>query len=168
MRIRPYNSATDRVVLTAMYQSQGFDYVEPNWDYEEFFSRLVLEDQDRRIVMAIMGRLTAEMYLLMDPKANTPAERLRHFLTLHQASENDMASKGIQDCFAQVPPGARMSKFKRLLALLGWVRADTWQPWTKPQLRVLPELPIIFRRLLEGDHGPQRTAAGERAESAAL
>jgi len=152
----------------AMYQSQGFDYVEPNWDHEEFFSRLVLEDQGGQIVMAIMGRLTAEMYLLMDPKANTPAERLRHFLSLHQASEHDMASKGIQDCYAQVPPGVRMSKFKRLLAMLGWVRADTWQPWTKPQLRVLPELPVIFRRLLEGDHGTSRTSASARNVTAAL
>jgi len=160
MRIRPYNPETDRQALKAMHAAQGFEYVFPNLEHPEFFTRLVVEDDEGRAVMAIMGRLTAEMYLLMDPAVGTPASRLEGFLRLHQASESDMAVHGIQDCYAQIPPGPRMSKFKRLLAKLGWVQANTWEPWTKPQLSVLAELPVIFRRLLEGDHGTREAPHG--------
>jgi hypothetical protein len=144
MRIRPYHSETDRVALHAMYLAQGFDYVEHNWDNSEFFSRLVVEDDQGRAVMAILGRLSAEMFLLMLPDAGTPLERIRNFLALHLASEGDMASKGIQDCFAQLPDGPMMERFKTLLARLGWVRADTWENWTKPQLHQNPTLPSAF------------------------
>ena len=90
MRIRAYNSETDRLALHEMYLAQGFDYVEHNWDHQEFFSRLVVEDHDGKVVMAIFGRLSAEMFLLMDPGDGTPLERIRNFLALHLASEHDM------------------------------------------------------------------------------
>lgn len=166
MNIRPYDAATDLEALKQMHAEQGFDYVCPNFDHPEFFTRLVAEDEAGRPVMAIMGRLTAEMFLLLDPQAGKPGDRLKNFLVLHMASEHDMASRGIQDCYAQIPP--EMGKFKRLLGLLGWVPADTWQPWTKPQLTVKPLLPKFGVRLLGGIDGPQRTTAGERSISGTL
>ncbi|MCI0725054.1 MAG: hypothetical protein L0338_39730 [Acidobacteria bacterium] len=166
MRIRAYQES-DKNELMRLYQAQGLDYLYPNFEHPEFFTRLVLEDEKGEVVMAIMGRLTAEMFLLMDPRANGPGVRLKHFLTLHRASEHDMALKGIGDCYAQIPPG--MEKFKRLLSLLGWVRADTWQPWTKPELKLYPQLPPIFeRKFLGGDHGTQGASTSQGDESKPL
>jgi hypothetical protein len=168
MNIRLYNSEKHGEALKQMYQAQGFEYVFPNFEHPEFFTRLVLEDEGRP-VMAIMGRLTAEMYLLMDPEAGSPGARLRNFLMLHQASEFDMAKKGIQDCYAQIPPGNKMEKFKRLLKLLGWVKANTWEPWTKPQLSTRPLFPALFRKLLgRGTDGTQRTSTSSGHEPRAL
>lgn len=165
MRIRLYNPETDLKALQAMHAAQGFDYVFPNLDHPEFFCRFVAEDEEGQPIMAIMGRLTAEMYLLMDPHAGSGATRLQGFLRLHQASEADMATKGIQDCYAQIPPGPRMEKFKRLLALLGWKRADTWEPWTKPQLYLFPRLTGAIRALLgRGNDGTERAGPGSGHE----
>lgn len=147
MRIRNYNPETDREALHAMHAAQGFDYVEPNWDHNEFFSRLVIEDDSGKPVMALFGRVTSEMFLLMFPDAGTARDRLLNFITLHQASERDMHLRGIQDAHAFLPPGERMEKFKRLLAHFGWVPADTWQCWTKPQLSSNPQLPTFLNGL---------------------
>ncbi len=152
VKIRPYNQKTDEQAVVAMYLAQGLDYVLPNFEHPEFFTKLVVEEEGRP-VMAIMGRVTAEMYLLMDPGYGSPGARLRNFLELHQASESDMVAKGIQDCYAQIPPGGKMEKFKRLLGLLGWVKANTWEPWTKPQLYSRPRLPALFSKLLGEGRG---------------
>ena len=154
MRIRSYNPETDLAALKEMHAAQGFEYVFPNFDHQEFFSRLVVEDEEGRAVMAIMGRLSAEMFLLMFPESGSPIERIRNFLALHLASESDMASKGIKDCFAQIPDGSKMERFKTLLARLGWVRADAWQNWTKPQLYRKPTLPsTLMGQKLVGSGG---------------
>lgn len=151
MILRQYSPSQDRARIRELHERMGFDYVFPNFDHPEFFSRLVITDGEGRVSMAIMGRVSAEMFLLFDQEAGNPARRLENFLILHQASEQDMRSKGVQDCFAQIPPGPRMEKFKRLLRLMGWVPADTWQNWTKPQLEREPELPEALKQLVKGN-----------------
>lgn len=148
MIIRHYHEG-DAARLKELHTLMGMDYVFPNFNHPEFFSRLVVADDEGKISMAIMGRLSAEMYLLLDPEAGTARERFENFLTLHLMSESDMRSKGIEDSFAQIPP--QMDKFKRLLSLLGWVAEGRggWSHWTKAQLERVPQLPEKLQLLLE-------------------
>jgi hypothetical protein len=65
MLIREYTPA-DLDALRRMHASQGFDYPFPDLADPIFISKLVVEDDDGRPVMASLARLTCEMYLLVD------------------------------------------------------------------------------------------------------
>jgi hypothetical protein len=68
MRIREYTPA-DLDALRRMHASQGFDYTFPDLSDPIFISKLILEDDSGRPVMASLARLTCEMYLLIDRTA---------------------------------------------------------------------------------------------------
>ena len=65
MLIRKFTPA-DLDALRRMHARQGFDYAFPDLADPIFVSKLVVEDDDGRPVMASLARLTCEMYLLMD------------------------------------------------------------------------------------------------------
>jgi len=70
--IREYTPA-DLEALRRMHASQGFDYPFPDLSDPIFISKLVVEDDEGRSVMASLARLTCEMYLLMDREGDPAA-----------------------------------------------------------------------------------------------
>jgi len=99
MRVREYQKK-DLVALRAIHVAQGFDYALPDLSNPLFLTNLVLIDDDAtpgtsleapndKIVGAAILRLTAEAYLLLDPRAGTPRQRWQWLLTLHAAAERD-------------------------------------------------------------------------------
>ena len=82
------------------------------------------------IIGAALLRLTAEAYLLLDPKAGTPRERWEWLLGLHAATEQEAARRGLEDVHAWLPPEIA-AKFGKRLTRLGWVRDDVWTPYCK-------------------------------------
>ena len=133
MRIREYTEA-DLEPLRRMHARQGFDYAFPDLRDPIFVSKLVLEDDAGRAVMASLARLTCEMYLLMDRDASesssevSPRERFARLLSLHQAGEQDLLARGLDDAHAWLPPPIA-KRFGRRLTKLGWVRDDAWTPY---------------------------------------
>jgi hypothetical protein len=87
-------------------------------------------DRHGRILGAALLRLTAEAYLLLDPKAGTPRERWQWLLALHAAAERDAWLRGLEDVHAWLPPPIA-KKFGTRIARLGWRRDDTWTPYCK-------------------------------------
>ena len=85
---------------------------------------------ESRIVGAALLRLTAEAYLLLDPRAGTPRERWNWLLALHAATERDAWQRGLEDVHAWLPPPIA-TKFGKRLTRLGWIRDDTWTPYCK-------------------------------------
>jgi len=83
-----------------------------------------------RIIGAALLRLTAEAYLLLDPRAGTPRERWQWLLALHAAAERDAWQRGLEDVHAWLPPPIA-SKFGKRIARLGWLRDDAWTPYCK-------------------------------------
>ena len=83
-----------------------------------------------RILGAVLLRLTAEAYLLLDPNQGTPRQRWLSLLALHEATKQDAWHRGLEDVHAWLPPPIA-SKFGRRLARLGWQRDDTWTPYCK-------------------------------------
>ena len=83
-----------------------------------------------RIMGGALLRLTAEAYLLLDPKAGTPRERWEWLLGLHAATEQEAARRGLEDVHAWLPPEIA-AKFGQRLTRLGWVRDDAWTPYCK-------------------------------------
>jgi hypothetical protein len=133
MRIREYTEA-DLEPLRRMHLRQGFDYAFPDLRDPIFVSKLVLEDDAGRVVMASLARLTCEMYLLLNrdgekaTAAGKPQERYAQLLALHKAGEQDLLARGLDDAHAWLPP--RIAKrFGRRLASLGWIRDDAWTPY---------------------------------------
>ncbi len=83
-----------------------------------------------RVLGAAFLRLTAEAYLLLDPRAGTPRERWQWLLALHTAAERDAWHRGLEDVHAWLPPPIAQ-KFGKRLARLGWLRDDAWTPYCK-------------------------------------
>jgi hypothetical protein len=83
-----------------------------------------------KILGAAFLRLTAEAYLLLDPRAGTPRERWQWLLALHAAAERDAWQRGLEDVHAWLPPPIA-KKFGKRIERLGWLRDDAWTPYCK-------------------------------------
>jgi hypothetical protein len=122
---------SDLDALRRMHASQGFDYPFPDLADPIFVSRLILEDDSGRAVMASLARLTCEMYLLADGEAGRPRDRLTRLEALHNAGRHDLFARGLDDAHAWLPPQIA-KRFGRRLQSLGWIRDDTWTPYCHP------------------------------------
>jgi hypothetical protein len=143
MQVREYQEK-DLDALRAIHAAQGFEYALPDLSNPLFLTKLVLtEDPNgeraslnvyasdaRTVVGAALLRLTAEAYLLLDPRAGTPRKRWQWLLALHAAAERDAWQRGLEDVHAWLPPPIA-NKFGKRIARLGWIRDDTWTPYCK-------------------------------------
>jgi hypothetical protein len=127
--VREYSSA-DLETLRRMHERQGFDYAFPDLADPIFISKLVVEDNTGRPVMASLARLTCEMYLLADRVRQNPRERFESLLALHRAGELDLRARGLDDAHAWLPPPVAR-RFGRRLEALGWMRDDNWTPYCR-------------------------------------
>ncbi len=128
MRIRDYTPA-DESALRKIHAAQGFDYPFPDLSNQLFLTRLVLEDDAGRPLMAALGRVTCEVYLLAQPSAGTPQERWQRLLALHEAMRQTLRAQGFEDATCWIPPRIERA-FGRRLRRLGWVR-DAWAAFTR-------------------------------------
>jgi len=143
MQIREYQES-DLAALRSIHATQGFDYPLPDLSNPLFVTKLVLADGDEtqqtkdgqlesgatKILGAALLRLTAEAYLLLDPRAGTPRERWQWLLALHAAAERDAWQRGLEDVHAWLPPPIAQ-KFGKRIQRLGWLRDDAWTPYCK-------------------------------------
>ena len=151
MLVREY-TPHDLDALRAIHAAQGFDYAFPDLSNPLFVSKLVLEEVNvgarlassepkarlvplqqlspSRILGAAFLRLTAEAYLLLDPRAGTPRDRWNALLALHATAERDAWQRGLEDVHAWLPPRVA-ARFGRRLERLGWRRDDAWTPYCK-------------------------------------
>ena len=79
--------------------------------------------------MASLLRLTAEVYLLHDPRAGTPRERWQWLLALHRAAEQDAYDRGLADAHCWLPPQIARAFGRRLLRL-GW-QEQLWPSFSR-------------------------------------
>ncbi|HXQ25925.1 MAG TPA: hypothetical protein VN822_05925 [Candidatus Acidoferrales bacterium] len=163
MLIREYTPA-DLDALRRMHARQGFDYAFPDLADPIFVSKLVVEDDDGRAVMASLARLTCEMYLLVDREEDDRSagfrlevltcagaiesrrqdagatkrafahQRYEWLLALHRAGEQDLLARGLDDAHAWLPPTIAR-RFGRRLEALGWIRDDAWTPYCRRLVR---------------------------------
>lgn len=115
--------------LRRMHAQQGFDYEFPNIDDPLFLSKIVLQDGAGEIAMAVLARLTCEIYLLMEPGKGTPWERFERLASLQKAGVSDLRARGLHDAHAWLPPPIGR-RFGRRLESLGWTRDDRWTPYS--------------------------------------
>jgi hypothetical protein len=143
MLIREYTE-NDLDALRSIHSEQRFDYELPDPSNPLFVTKLVLTDAapaqqidsrqpepgSSKILGAALLRLTAEAYLLLDPRAGTPRERWQWLLALHTAAERDAWHRGLEDVHAWLPPPIA-HKFGKRIQSLGWLRDDAWMPYCK-------------------------------------
>src|SRR5580698_2543541 len=112
MQVRQYKDS-DLAQLEAIHASQGFGYAFPDLANPLFVTKLVLTDSDEnrrqdagateaneKILGAALLRLTAEAYLLLDPKTATPRQRWQSLPELHTATHRDAWQRGLEDVHA--------------------------------------------------------------------
>jgi hypothetical protein len=146
MQIREYRES-DLDALRAIHASQGFAYPLPDPNNPLFVTKLILSDgsepetfetnsgattarPQEKIIGAALLRLTAEAYLLLDPKAGTPRQRWQWLVQLHAATERDVWQRGLEDVHAWLPPPIAQ-RFGKRITHLGWNRDDAWTPYCK-------------------------------------
>jgi hypothetical protein len=145
MRVREYRPE-DLQALRRIHAEQNFPYELPDLGHPLFVSKLVLTDGHKlpegngSVLGAALLRLTAEAYLLLDPKNGAPRERWNRLLRLHAAAERDAWQRGLEDVHAWLPP-AIAKPFGKRIAKLGWVRDDAWTPYCKRLSIASPESP---------------------------
>ena len=128
MRIREYTPADD-APLRAMHAAQGFDYPFPDLSNQLFVTRLVLEDDNGRPLMAALGRVTCEVFLIADPRSGTPQDRWQRLVAMHEAMRRALHAQGFEDATCWIPPRIERA-FSRRLRRLGWVR-DAWTAFSR-------------------------------------
>ena len=84
---------------------------------------------ERHIRMAALLRLTAETYLLADPRDGTPRQRWNWLTALHEEACRAAVERGLADVQAFLPPPVARA-FGRRLEKLGW-RRDPWSCYTR-------------------------------------
>jgi hypothetical protein len=129
MQVREYR-AGDLDSLRRIHARQAFDYPFPNLSDPLFLSKLVVEDDSGSVVAACLARLTCEMYLLLDPDAGSAENRFAALAGLHEAGEQDLVARGLEDAHAWLPPRVAR-RFGRRLENFGWVRDDGWTPYCR-------------------------------------
>lgn len=125
MNIREYTDA-DFARIKELHQQSGFDYKLPTLSSKEFFSRRVI-GHDGEIGMATFLKLTAEAYLICDPKWRNPAWRFEALRQLSIQCNDDSRAAGVTEVVAFLPPDMA-TRFGRRLGKLGWdkIRQD-WE-----------------------------------------
>lgn len=133
MLVREYEEK-DLAALRAIHAAQGFAYPLPDLADPLFLTKLVLTEKARDgeeiIAGAALLRLTAEAYLLLDPRAGAARERWQRIRALHDAAQQDAWMRGLEDVHAWLPPPIS-AKFGKHIERLGWVRDDAWTPYCK-------------------------------------
>ena len=130
MPVREFKES-DLDALKHIHTNQNFPYEFPDLNDPLFVTKLVLTDEENnKVTAAVLLRLTAEAYLLLDPHSGTPTQRWQSLLTLHATAEREAWQRGLQDIHAWLPPSIAKT-FGRRLQRLGWVRDDTWSPYCK-------------------------------------
>lgn len=117
MLVRQYTEA-DFAQIKELHSASGFDYVLPTFSSKEFFSRRVAGD-GQTVGMAAFLKLTAEAYLICNPRWRNPAWRLEALRQLSYESNADARSAGVHEVNAFLPPKV-VSTFGRRLDKLGW------------------------------------------------
>lgn len=125
MIIRPYTEG-DFEQIRELHRESGLDYDLPSLSGEEFFSRRVVGDGEG-VGMAAFLKLTAEAYLICNPKWRNPAWRFEALRQLSMQCNDDARRKKVTEVTAFLPP-PMVSTFGRRLGKLDWkkVRND-WQ-----------------------------------------
>ena len=125
--IRPFQTS-DSAALKFMFLKQGFEYDCPDFSDSGLVSKMVME-KDGKVCMAILARLTAEAYFLMDKEFGTPLEKWEAFKELHEASRLDCYARGLDDIYCWLPPAITKPFGKRLMRL-GWTH-NLWPAFNR-------------------------------------
>jgi hypothetical protein len=120
--IREYTPA-DLDALRRMHARQGFDYAFPDLADPIFVSKLVVEDDAGRPMMASLARLTCEMYLLVNREdsethrsAGLSRAESRGILPANFCAPTEMQERR-QDAGATNPAASARQRYEWLLAL---------------------------------------------------
>ena len=123
--IRDYQPE-DVEAIKSIHKSQNFDYALP-----DLTSPLVLikkvREIDGRVVGAMLVRITAETFLLVD---GSPVAKGRSIEELQPEVIRAAWEKGLSDILCVVPPEIE-PEFSPVLERMGWAKERPWPLWSR-------------------------------------
>lgn len=130
MPVRDYRPE-DFESLKKIHEQGGLDYNFPNIETPLFFVKKVMEIEGK-VVGAVLWRMEAETYLLLDKESGlTPQENMEVLRELQAEGLNELWMQGIDNCVAWIPKGVEKYFSKRLLQL-GWNKdREGWHTWSR-------------------------------------
>jgi len=129
-----YYKDSDFERVREMHKAQGFEYDLPDMQPENFYARIVLEN-NREVQAALLLRKPTEMaevFLIMEPSKQAQGllankEILGKLLLLNKEATKIAKRVGLRDVWCMLPPSLER-KFGSVLLhkVFGWAR----HPWT--------------------------------------
>jgi hypothetical protein len=117
--------------IKRIHSQGGLDYQMPEINSPLFIVRKVMTVDDK-VVGAVLWRIEAETYLLLDKENNLdPEERWMVLKTLQVEGLDALWMKGIDNAVAWIPKDVEKHFAKRLTEL-GWSPdRDGWRSWSR-------------------------------------
>ena len=131
MEIRAYRES-DLERIKEMHKRQNFPYPFPALSDPTFVVGAVAEEQGQA-EMAVFLKVSAEVYMILDPDHGTPRDRWQGLLQIHEAVRRQAVDLGLESLQCWIPPElakktttGREASFVRRLGSLGWTE-DAWR-----------------------------------------
>jgi hypothetical protein len=118
----------DSQQIERIHDKTSFDYKFPNLSDPLFVVKKVVEEAGE-VREALALKLTASIYLWIDPDWGTPAMRLRKLKKLVEEAKRAAWEKGLDDVYAVIPPEIE-EEFSEVLGFLGMTKDRPWGKWS--------------------------------------
>lgn len=131
----------DVTSVTELHRACGLEYELPDLNCRSMLVKHVIEDEGK-VPMAALVRMTAEMYLLVDAKWRSPAWRSQAFSRLEHGVEERLShlylqstahpfesARHVEDECCWMPPVLEKS-FGRRLMRYGWLKNE-WPTYSR-------------------------------------
>lgn len=128
--IRDYRPE-DLPEIQRIHKQGGLDYKCPDVDSPLFLVKKVMTVDDK-VVCAVLWRVEAETYLLLDKESTLdPEQRFMALKALQIEGLNALWMQGIDNCVAWIPEDVE-NTFAKRLTQLGWSKdRENWHTWSR-------------------------------------
>jgi hypothetical protein len=126
---------TDFEAVKKIHEEGGIDYKTPDFNSPLFIVKKVVEF-DGKVVCALLWRIEAETYLMLDKgEWGDPAQKLEAIRLAQIDGLDDLWMQGIDNAVAFIPEHIN-KHFAKRLEQLGWKRGrEGWIGWSRPTLQ---------------------------------
>lgn len=128
MRVRPYDPAVDREKVLALRRAHGerFVFADPDDPLNSIY--VLLEGDDGELLAAGVGRVTAEMILLVNHERGTPSERWDWTRMMTEETVREGYNRGLGEMHCWVRPELR--SFARRVGTIPGVETEARHSFT--------------------------------------
>lgn len=127
MKIRDLDE-TDLDFINTTYKNSGFDYELPDINSPLFVVKKTIEDEQGNIIGSAVVKLTAEVFLFLDP-TQSPKIKVDAMKELNDGISKASYELGLDQISCWIPPEIEKN-FQRRLKQMDWIKSP-WNNFTR-------------------------------------